>query len=57
MKRMAMIKDGMVYDIAVWDGVSPWNPGYLLVDVTDKPEVKIGDLYDGENFTPAPQDN
>ena len=26
MKRMAMIKNGEVYNIAEWDGVAKWEP-------------------------------
>lgn len=55
MKRIAMIKDGTVVNISVWDGVSPWNPGsqYVLVDITDLPHVDIGFTYDGINFNAA----
>lgn len=36
MKKMAMIRDGVVENISRWDGVSEWNPsGYVLVDVTE----------------------
>lgn len=55
MKRMAMIQDGVVFNIAVWDGISTWDPGVPVVDVTDMPQVDIGYLYDGQNFTAAPQ--
>jgi len=39
MKRIAMIKDGVVENICIWDGISVWNPGdnYLLIDVTQIP--------------------
>ena len=46
-----MIQANTVMNIAVWDGVSVWEPeGYELVDVTEMPEVRIGFLYDGETF-------
>lgn len=52
MKRIAMVKDGVVDNIAAWDGISDWNPeGYQLIDISDKPSVDIGDLYDGSNFS------
>lgn len=36
MKRIAMIKDGVVQNIALWDGEAPWSPeGFILIDVTD----------------------
>lgn len=52
-KRMALIQDGVVRNIAVWDGVSPWNPEpqYLAVDITSRPDVQIGWLYDGSEFS------
>lgn len=54
MKRIAMIADGAVESVAAWDG-SPWDPGCVLVDVTDQPAVGPGWLYDGAAFTaPAP---
>lgn len=50
MKRIAMVKDGIVENIAVWDGRAEWNPsGYELIDVTGL-SVDIGWNYDGENF-------
>lgn len=53
MKTIAMIRNGIVSNIAVWDGESAWNPGdeYTLVDITDRPEVHIGHSYDGQDFS------
>lgn len=53
MRRIAMIKDGVVQNIALWDGVSEWSPEeFILVDVTDSPEVGPNFIYlDGE-FSP-----
>lgn len=51
MKRIAMIKDGVVQNVALWDGVSPWDPaGFVLIDVTAQPDVAVGWTYDGINF-------
>src|SRR5882672_1899740 len=54
MKRIALIKNSFVENIALWDGESPWEPeGYNLVDVTDSPEVAIGDGWEElTGFTP-----
>lgn len=43
MKRVALMKDGRVVNIALWDGIKTWNPGedYQLVDVTENPEVVV----------------
>jgi hypothetical protein len=52
MKRIAMIANGIVENIAAWDGESTWSPeGVTLVDITDLPDVQIGWLYDGTTFT------
>lgn len=52
MKRIAMIQNGIVQNIAVWDGISNWKPeGYDLVDVTDLSQVDIGWAYDGKSFS------
>lgn len=58
MKRMAMIKAGVVANLAAWDGTSPWDPVSAglcdaLVDVTGQPTVRIGDAYANGTFTPG----
>lgn len=59
MKNIALIQNGMVINIACWDGISPWNPGdqYTQVDITnlgciDGSGIESGCLYDGTNFSP-----
>lgn len=60
MKTIAMIKDGKVVNLALWDGITSWNPGdeYLLIDVTSG-MPRIGDLYnhDTGSFTTLPGEN
>ena len=54
---MAMVLNGVVQEVAVWDGITPWNPGdqYFLVDVTDNPKVESGYIYvNGVFSAPAP---
>lgn len=53
-RRVAMIKDGVVWNIAVWDGTSNWNPGsvFKLVDVTDQPRCDIGWVDSGGELSP-----
>lgn len=54
MKRYAVIKNDKVNNIAIWDGKSEWNPeADSLVDITDMPTIKIGDLYEKGVFTPV----
>lgn len=47
MKRIAMIKDNVVENVAALANDSLWNPGseYVLVDVTKEPNVSSGMLY------------
>lgn len=55
--RMAIFKDGAVYDIAEWDGSFTWVPvsQYPPVDITNRTDVEIGTLYDGTTFSiPTP---
>lgn len=55
MKRIAMIKNNIVENIAIWDGVSLWSPpGVLLVDVTNI-ICDVGYVYDPglKTFSPS----
>jgi len=49
----AVIKDGIVINIVVWDGETEWQPDEGYAVKTDG-SVGIGWLYDGETFTPPP---
>jgi hypothetical protein len=52
MKTMALIINGTVVNIAMWDGVSQWAPVCdSMVDITAQPQVAIGWTYDGTNFS------
>jgi hypothetical protein len=57
MKRIAMIEDGQVVNIAMWDGETLWNVGdeFTLIDVTDRPEIGKEWSYDGSTFFPPQQ--
>lgn len=47
MKRIAIIKNGSVSNIALWDGQDEWAvDADWLVDVTDRPKAQIGSTYD-----------
>jgi len=54
--RYAIIKDGVVVNVILWDGQAEWQPpeGATLVNVDDI-IFGPGYLYDGETFTdPSP---
>lgn len=55
MRTIAMLMNNIVINIAIWDGVSQWNPGnqYTLIDVTHTiPQPGPGWTYNGTSFTP-----
>lgn len=50
-KRYAMIKNGIVENIVLWDGETTWNPGnYQLVDVSGI-SCSIGMTYNDGIFS------
>lgn len=58
-KRMALIKNGVITNIAIWDGVAVWHPSDVtLIEVTNQPHVDIGATCvkcDGSDFAAPPQ--
>ena len=52
MRRIAMVANGIVVEVAVWDGESLWTPGeqFKLVDVTDMPHVQKGMIHLDDAF-------
>lgn len=54
--RIAMIRNGIVENIADWDGVAEWHPeGFELIDVTQV-LCHIGDTYTDGVFSPPESD-
>ena len=51
MARYAMIKDGIVFNIAEWDGETEWTPDCELVLCKDDYSGSIGSTWDGKKFT------
>ena len=53
-KRYAIIANGKVDNICLWDGVTPWTPnaGTEVVEAPDN--IGPGWLVDGEGFVPPP---
>jgi hypothetical protein len=51
----AVINNGIVVNVVMWDGVSQFNPGTgsTLVLIPSNTPVNIGDSYNGTTFTPA----
>lgn len=55
MKTFAIVEDGQVTNLIIWDGVAPWEGSEKAVPVPDGVAVAIGTEYDGEAFViPAP---
>ena len=57
MKKWAYIDDGRVSDVISLrpdqtPGVDVYPPSWTFIEVTSKPDVKIGWLYDGSGFSP-----
>jgi len=52
--RYAVIRDGMVQNVVLWDGQEPWNPGdeYTVIDCP--PEVGVGWSHDDHGFQAPP---
>lgn len=54
--RYALVCDGAVTNVVLWDGESEWAipDGCELVALTDDQLVNPGDTYDGQSFTANP---
>lgn len=50
----AVVKDGIVINIVVWDGETEWQPDDGEAVKIDN-VAGIGWLYDGKKFTPPPE--
>ena len=46
--------DGRVVNVIIWDGVTPYDPGYTLIPCTDAPHATFGwQLIDGQWVAPS----
>ena len=54
MNTYAIVKDGVVVNVAAWDGVSEWTPPEDT-QVIESSEAGIGWLYDGTAFQRPPE--
>jgi hypothetical protein len=52
----AIIADGTVLNLIVWDGAADWQlpEGAVSIQVSDGTPVSIGDTYDGASFHRVP---
>ena len=54
MTRYAVVRDGVVENLIIWDGgAEGWQPpeGSIAVLIPDDASVSIGGTYDGEKFS------
>lgn len=58
MNTYAIIENGIVVNLVVWDGVSKWSPpaGSTAILIPADTSVSIGYTYNGTTFS-APQTN
>lgn len=50
--RYAMIRDGVVENVSLWDGnMSTWQPPEDIICIPAPDEIGIGWTWDGKNWT------
>lgn len=54
MTNYAVVANGVVENVIVWDGESEYPNSSALINLTAHPEVGPGWAYDGANFTAPP---
>ncbi len=57
-QRYALVRstDGLIVNVAVWDGVTPWDDSIPNVSAVECPEeVGPGWAYDGGEWIPPPE--
>lgn len=52
--RYAVIANGAVENVIVWDGESEYPNSAQLIDLSEHPQVGPGYTYDGTTFTAPP---
>ena len=55
MANYAVISNGVVENVIVWDGESEYPNSENLIDLSAHPNVGPGYTYDGAAFTPPTQ--
>lgn len=55
-KYLELNSDGLVINIVVWDGESPYNPdGHTILLCDDHPQASFGWTFDGDNWIAPPE--
>jgi hypothetical protein len=55
-RYLELNSDGLVINIIVWDGESPYNPeGHTLMLCDDYPSASFGWIFDGDNWIAPPE--
>lgn len=53
MRYLELDTNGRVINIIIWDGITPYDPGYTLIPCTDAPHATYGwQLIDGQWVAP-----
>jgi hypothetical protein len=54
--RYAVVVDGLVANVVLWDASAAWEPpqNAVLVQLTKSQAVDVGNSYDGKSFTSQP---
>lgn len=51
----AIVENGEVVNLVLWDGVTPWSPPQGCTAVLASAGAYMGSTYDGNTFTPPTQ--
>ena len=54
MKTYANIDSGIVIALLQYEKLPVFHPSIIMVDVTGRPDIKVGMLYKNKKFYPAP---
>lgn len=54
MNRYALVQNGVVVNVVLWDGQSPWTDSLAITLLAPGSPVCPGYTYDGTNFTAPP---
>lgn len=55
MSNYALVKNGVVENVVVWDGKGELFSEFVTVELNDDSVASVGWSYDGKEFTPPPE--
>ena len=57
MKEWAVVENGIVVNVVLWDGISEWHAGedQEVIEVVGDSQAGIGWIYSGGVFVPPPE--